>query len=212
MTVAAPTIRGRRVTLRPYAAGFTDAEVDRIHAWSRDDELLDLAGGTRVTLPPQQFRRAFLRRARHRNGEREQQFAILDDRGRLIGRTGLYGLDPRSASAELGILVGQKDCWGRGYGRDAVSALCRHGFADLGLKRIVLYTYPHNVRAQRAFAAVGFRAVRKLRRFSLERGIHVQLEMDLLPSRLRLCPGAAAPADGSAVAPQRTARLPAVGK
>jgi RimJ/RimL family protein N-acetyltransferase len=181
-----PDLCGRNVTLRPYAAGFSTAEVDRFLAWAADSEIVALSGGSRLDMSPERFRELFLERARHRNTDREQQFAVLDEAGELIGRTGLFGIDRRAGVSELGIVIGQKERWNRGYGRDAVAALCRHAFDDLELGRVVLYTFPDNRRAQRCFSAVGFRAVRKIRRFTLERGVHSEIEMELSPLRLLL--------------------------
>lgn len=179
-------LAGARVTLRPYAAGFTADEIERFRAWAVDPEVVSLAGGAPVDMAPERFRALFLARLPERNSEREQQFAILDERGALIGRTGLFALDRQARVAELGIMIGQRDCWNQGYGRDAVHTLARFAFQTLGIRRIVLFTYPDNVRAQRAFSSVGFRAVRKLRRFTLDRGLHAEIEMELTPTRLRL--------------------------
>jgi len=184
VTAAARVLRGRRVTLRPYADGFGEPEIDRFYAWARDGEVTALSGGTTLALPPDRFRQLFLERMPQRNSEREQQFAILDETGELIGRTGLFALEPRSRVAELGIMIGQKERWGQAYGRDAVRTLCAFGFDDLGLERIVLFTFPTNKRAQRCFSAVGFRAVRKVRRLTLESGVRTEIEMDLTPPRL----------------------------
>lgn len=178
-------LHGRRVVLRPYSAGFSDPEIEQFRAWSGDDEVVGLAGGTPVNLPPDRFRYMFLSRLHERNSDREQQFAILDEEGVLIGRTGLFALDRRIGDAELGIMIGDRERWGRNYGRDAVRTLAAHAFTELGVARIRLYTFPHNVRAQRAFRSVGFRVTRKLRRFSLERGLHVEIEMMLTADRLR---------------------------
>lgn len=187
MTGPTPTLRGRRVALRPYDRGFSAGEVDRFLSWALDEEVVGLAGGSPLRASPERFRELFVQRMPLRNTDREQQFAVLDETGELIGRTGLFGIDAVSRTAELGIMIGQKERWGSGYGRDAVAALCRYAFEDLGLRRIVLYTFPDNRRAQRCFASVGFRVVRKLRRLTLE-AVRSELEMDLVPARLVLSP------------------------
>src|SRR3990172_10507484 len=84
-----------------------------------------------------------------------------------------------TGSAELGIVIGERDSWGLGYGRGAVAILVAFGCERLGLARIVLRTFPDNERAHRAFAAVGFRVVGERRQFSLDRGSHSTLEMAL---------------------------------
>jgi RimJ/RimL family protein N-acetyltransferase len=182
MIVEAPVLVGRRVVLRPYSSGFDEAELGALYRWGRDDDLLALSGGRRVDASYERFRELFLQQIDHHNTEHEQLFAILAER-RLIGRVGLFGIDPLAATAELGIVIGERDCWGAGYGRDAVATVVDFGFGSLGLERVVLHTYQENVRAQRAFAAAGFRAVRELRRFSFERGAHSEIEMEMRAPR-----------------------------
>jgi RimJ/RimL family protein N-acetyltransferase len=180
---AAPILIGQRVTLRPYSAGFTDDELQRLYRWAQNPEVLALSGGAVVDMPFQQFREMFVAQLPRHNSEREQLFLILDEGGRAIGRVGLFGLGSRfrPRTAELGIVIGERDTWGHGYGRDAVRAVVGFGFDGLYLERITLFTYPDNLRARRAFEAAGFRVTRELRRFSFELGSHTELEMEIRP-------------------------------
>jgi RimJ/RimL family protein N-acetyltransferase len=95
----------------------------------------------------------------------------------MIGRIGLFGFDASRNAAELGIVLGDRSTWGKGYGREAVCALVDEAFANGGLTHILLYTFEGNLRAQRAFAACGFQPVRTVRKFSMDRGAHLEIEM-----------------------------------
>jgi len=186
----------RRVSLRPYVAGFSDAELRALYRWACDPELLRLTSGVPLDMSFKRFRSLFLSQLPKYNSEREQLFAVLDRGERLIGRVGLFGIDPSGGSAELGILIGDPEDWGKGYGRAAVAAAVDLAFQELGLAAVILHTYPENLRAQRAFAAAGFRRVRELRRFSLDRGTHDELEMRVTPAdrQASRLPALAAPA------------------
>lgn len=174
-----PVVRGDRVTLRPYAAGFDEDELRILYGWAHDREILDLSGGLMLDMSFIRFRDMFLAQIPRRNRGVEELYAVLDETDRLIGRTGLFRIGGKPPTAELGIVIGERDAWGKGYGRDAVRALARFGLASLGLDRIVLFTFPDNARAQRSFAAAGFRRVRTLRRFTIERGTHDEVEMEM---------------------------------
>ncbi len=178
MTEAAPIREERRVILRPYNAGFSPEELRTIYRWGHDEELLRLSGGAPVRVSFSEFQRLFLAQAHLRNSRSEQLFVILDERGRLIGRTGLFAIDRQAGSAELGIIIGERDCWGQGYGRAAVRALVAFAFGELGLRKIILYTYPENTRARRAFQAAGFQEAGVRRRFALERGVYNEIRME----------------------------------
>lgn len=192
--LAPPILQGERLRLRPYAHGFSEAEMRRVYAWSLDSPLLQLCGAQPLHVDYERFCTMFRAQLRRRQpGEVDDQlFAILDEQGRLIGRIGLFGLrqsrdfrdhapgrQPRPVQAELGIMIGERGAWGHGYGREAVRLLVDHGFEQFGLRSIFLYTYPDNLRAQRAFTAAGFRPVRTVRRFSLSKGAHDELEMTI---------------------------------
>lgn len=60
----------------------------------------------------------------------------LKEDGRHIGNIALNTVLWVHRSAELSLMIGAKDAWGQGYGREAIHAVCRHGFLSMGLHRI----------------------------------------------------------------------------
>ena len=62
----------------------------------------------------------------------------------------------RNGNLELGIMIGDRDYWGRGYGREVVRLLLEYGFHYLGARRIALTTHAKNERAIRSYLACGF--------------------------------------------------------
>lgn len=73
-----------------------------------------------------------------------------------IGDLGLFGIDWRIRSAELGIVIGAKEYWDKGFGTEAVNLILEHGFKTLNLNRISLRVFENNHRAIRAYEKVGF--------------------------------------------------------
>jgi RimJ/RimL family protein N-acetyltransferase len=85
-------------------------------------------------------------------------FAIVDaEDGVVIGNVGLHGLDWKNRSATLGIVIAEKEYWGRGYGSDAITALLDFAFGEMNLHRIQLSVYEFNQRAMRCYEKCGFR-------------------------------------------------------
>ena len=68
---------------------------------------------------------------------------------RLIGNSGFFDFDFTAHSAEIGIMIGDKSYWNKGYGTEAMGLLLRHGFDTLNLNRIFLRVYVSNPRAIR---------------------------------------------------------------
>lgn len=56
--------------------------------------------------------------------------------GRHVGNVSLNSIQWVHRSAELSIMIGAKDVWGKGYAREAMERLVRHGFESMGLNRI----------------------------------------------------------------------------
>ncbi len=60
-------------------------------------------------------------------------------------------------TAEFGIMIGEKECWGKGYGTEATRLVLDYGFSSLGLHNIMLRAFSFNERALRAYRRAGFR-------------------------------------------------------
>ncbi len=84
--------------------------------------------------------------------------------GRHIGNCMYYDIDAERKQAELGIMIGDRAYWGKGYGSDAIKALLGHIFTETPIEHVYLHTLAHNARAQRAFGKAGFRAAADVRR------------------------------------------------
>jgi [ribosomal protein S5]-alanine N-acetyltransferase len=75
---------------------------------------------------------------------------------RHIGNIKLGPIDKRHKTAAIGIVIGARYCWGRGYATQAVVAVSDYAFAKLGLNRLDAGFYSDNEASQRAFQRAGF--------------------------------------------------------
>ncbi len=94
--------------------------------------------------------------------------------GALVGMIGLHGITaPDSkygAMAEVGYWTAP-EARGRGYTVEAVRAICRWGFAQLGLQRIEWVAYDGNEGSRAVAVKAGFTIEGKLRSRFLQRGV-----------------------------------------
>ena len=146
--------RWGRVTLKPFTAGLTEGEWQLFYETFRDAEIAEWNGSRPIKMPLWLFKRLV-------NGDVARRdrvgFGILDPQGAWLGTVELYDLTARQAT--LGILLGAKDRWGQGFGTEAVQAVLVEAFTTMGLTRVKLNTFGHNLRAQRSFAKAGFEVV-----------------------------------------------------
>ena len=75
---------------------------------------------------------------------------------RPIGLIGLDGIRWTHGDAWVGIGLGERDYWGKGYGSDAMRILLRYAFSELNLHRLSLSVFEYNQRAIRSYQKVGF--------------------------------------------------------
>jgi len=80
----------------------------------------------------------------------------LRESDRLIGTCAFSQLDGDNGSALFHITIGERECWGRGYGTEATALMLEHAFGTLGLHRVGLAVFAFNERAIRSYRKVGF--------------------------------------------------------
>jgi RimJ/RimL family protein N-acetyltransferase len=115
-------------------------------------------------------------------GERDVVFTIYERASlRPIGNTGLHQIDHENGTAEFGIMIGEKSCWGRGYGTEATRLMLDYAFTALGLHNILLRVFSFNRRGLNAYRRAGFREIGR-RREGIRRGqrYHDVIYMDCL--------------------------------
>ena len=74
----------------------------------------------------------------------------------LIGNSNFFTIDWRNRNAEIGIFIGDRAYWDKGYGTEVVKLLLQHGFTTLNLHRIFLRVFSDNQRAIRVYEKIGF--------------------------------------------------------
>ncbi len=108
-------------------------------------------------------------------------FAIEAEDGTHIGNIGLHSVERENRRAMIGIMIGEKDYWGQGYGTDAIKAMLGWAFNYLNLNRVYLTVYAYNERAIRSYEKCGFQHEGTMRQARYVDGqYHDELMMGLL--------------------------------
>ena len=161
---AVPTARGARsVLLREKR--LEDAEND--YSWRVDEELARHDATRPLRMSFREFRK-YSREELEYPSPWSRRFAVETLDGRHIGNCMYYDIDTRRGETELGIVIGDKDYLGKGYGTDAVDSLLDHIFTTTTIAKVYLHTLDWNQRARKSFAKSGFNEVRPVRRSGLD--------------------------------------------
>jgi len=79
---------------------------------------------------------------------------LRDDR--LIGEIALDGVQWHHGDTFVGISIGEREYWDKGYGTDAIQVILRYAFEELNLHRVSLNVFTYNQRAIRSYEKAGF--------------------------------------------------------
>ncbi len=83
-------------------------------------------------------------------------FVVETKDGLPIGHVGLNIASAEDRNAHLGMMIGEKDHWSRGYGADALKTLLRFAFGEMNLHRVDLTVDAANVRGIACYRKCGF--------------------------------------------------------
>jgi RimJ/RimL family protein N-acetyltransferase len=89
---------------------------------------------------------------------------------RLLGSCGLGGDFFPQGEAFVGIGIGERQDWNKGYGTDAMKVILRYAFEELNLRRVSLTVMENNRRGICSYEKAGFMVEGKLRRSILREG------------------------------------------
>ncbi|MGH2350406.1 MAG: GNAT family N-acetyltransferase [Chloroflexota bacterium] len=82
---------------------------------------------------------------------------------RPIGFATLMDIDHLMRTAELALVIGEKDYWGKGYGTEATTLMLDYAFTWIHLHSVKLRVFAHNERGLRAYQRAGFKLIGRWR-------------------------------------------------
>jgi RimJ/RimL family protein N-acetyltransferase len=88
-------------------------------------------------------------------------------------------------TAELGIVIGEPDCRGKGYGTEATRLILDYAFSALGLHNVMLRVFAYNEAAIRAYLKAGFKEIGRRREAHRQGGVaYDEVLMDCVSTEL----------------------------
>lgn len=122
-------ISGNHVRLRAIEI----ADVPSIHRWTNDPEIQAQLGGWHFPLSMASLE-SWVTSFRHDSPD--QRLLIDSDEAGTIGVITLTAINWKDRNAFEGLLIGEREHRRKGYARDALSALMRYAFEEMGLERL----------------------------------------------------------------------------
>ncbi len=155
-----------------YLQEFTEQDLSdsSYHAWLRDLEVVRGIYRLEYLMPIQYSEiEKYARSLMH--SETDCFFAIYaKETNDFIGTLRIGHIDWRVGRADIGILIGNKDYWGKGICADAVTVARKYAFQELSLRRLTGGAMSTNTAMCKCFARVGFKEEGRLRQHLLVSG------------------------------------------
>lgn len=132
--------------------------------WSRDSEFRRLLDSGVSSLPSAKAAQTWLEKELEEGSLNQHWFSIrkLDD-DQLLGDIDLYVYNWSARDAFVGLGIGEREFWGRGYGTDVMRVILRYAFTEVNLHRVTLTVFEYNPRAIRSYEKAGFRHEGRIR-------------------------------------------------
>jgi RimJ/RimL family protein N-acetyltransferase len=146
-----PFLEGEHVILRPLA--LEDVSETYI-AWLNDEKVCEY-NSHHVYPYTLELAREYVTRIRSQ--KQDLVLAIIaKNNGAHIGNISLQNINQLYRSAEYAVLLGDKNYWGKGLGKEASRLILWHGFNTMNLHRIHCGTSVENIPMQKLAASLGF--------------------------------------------------------
>jgi RimJ/RimL family protein N-acetyltransferase len=153
-------IVGEKIALGPVQKSMLPA----FERWGNDFAVTMMSRDQLLPLSREQTEAEYEQRGRRKTSGDFIEFAIYERASwRLIGTANLRHINHVMRNASYGIVIGEKDCWGKGYGTETTILMLDYAFTVLGLHNVLLSTYGYNERGVRAYTRAGFRVVGRWR-------------------------------------------------
>jgi RimJ/RimL family protein N-acetyltransferase len=148
-------LEGILVDLVPYRDRFREIAL----GWLNSEAEFWAGAGNRpvISKAAHQRRTAYWNEEQARCPSPDVWFGIQTKNGTPIGQVMMVNVLPHHRVAMLGILIGEPDYWGVGYGTDALLLIIDYAFDWLDFRRLWLGTMAINARMSRVAQKIGFR-------------------------------------------------------
>lgn len=141
-------LQGKKVVLRPIER----ADLPNYVRWFQDREVL-MYFGPYLPMNLDQEEAWF----EHQNKDQSSINFAAEYQGEHIGGCGFINISYRHRHAEVGLFVGEKSLWNKGFGQDMLTTIVDYGFKYLNFHRIYLRVFAENQGAIHAYEKVGFK-------------------------------------------------------
>jgi len=165
-----PILHGKTIYLRPLKESDADGNYP---SWFNDLEVCKYNDHGFVKNTPE-MTLEYIKSVKESQDKRV--FAIIDkETEKHIGNISLQKINFTYKNAEIAIIIGEKDYWGRGIGKEAWELVMTYGFKTLNLHRLYCGTHEENKGMQKVALLCGMKEEGRLKHAMFKNGKYVDV-------------------------------------
>ncbi|RNC78840.1 GNAT family N-acetyltransferase [Piscirickettsia salmonis] len=139
---------------RIYFRAIEETDIDYLYLWSNDDEINEMLCGWHFP-GSKGFIRDWI--ANQNQDQNNRRFIICNsDDNKPIGTISLVHIDWKNRNAYLGIMIGNKEYQGKGYGEESIKLITDYSFLELDLVRLDTDIIEYNYKSIGLFEKLGW--------------------------------------------------------
>ena len=100
---------------------------------------------------------------------------VLKEKHKHIGNIKMGPINWVHRLADIGVILGEKDSWGKGYASEAISLLAEYAFKNLNLHKLTAGCYEPNQGSLKTFRKAGFEIEGKRKKHAFFNGEYVDV-------------------------------------
>lgn len=164
-------LEGKEIILKEFTKD--NLHDSRYFAWLRDIEVIRTIYRLEYLLPIQ-FSEVESYVENLQKSKNDCLFAIYYKKdNQFIGTQRIGHIDWRAGLADMGIMIGNRQYWGKGLATDALSVSCDYAFNELSLRKLTGGTPASNIAMYKCFEKIGFKREGSLRKNLLISGKYI---------------------------------------
>lgn len=123
--------------------------------WRKDNAIWDMLGGTKYFVSTA-YEQKWVENAIFNS--KDIKLAIcLNENDRYIGNVYMTDIDMLKRSCHSHVLIGEKDCWGKGYAREALLMVIDYMFKERNIHRIQANILESNIQSLKMHEKCGYK-------------------------------------------------------
>ncbi len=105
-----------------------------------------------------------------KNESNSYTFAITTLQGKYLGGCSYFNFNHEAGTVWIGIAIGDKKYWGKGYGTDALNTLLLLLFNEHNTRKVLLNVFDFNERGIASYKKLGFKEEGRLKQQQYRKG------------------------------------------